>query len=99
MLKAHESGITHMQWFEKDRMLITSAKEKCIKVSLKTWKIPYKLFIFPSLIFLYIFKKFWKLPEEWRDSKVEREEERENEIRKETQNILKFQKKQQQERF
>lgn len=32
VLKAHESDITHMQWFEKDRMLITSAKEKCMKV-------------------------------------------------------------------
>lgn len=32
VLKAHESDITHMQWFEKDRILITSAKEKCIKV-------------------------------------------------------------------
>ena len=31
-LKAHESDITHMQWFEKDRLMITSAKEKCIKV-------------------------------------------------------------------
>ena len=32
VLKAHESDITHMQWFEKDRLMITSAKEKCIKV-------------------------------------------------------------------
>lgn len=32
VLKAHECDITHMQWFEKDRLLMTSAKEKCIKV-------------------------------------------------------------------
>jgi len=38
--------------------------------------------------------EIWKLPEEWRDKNLEREEERETEIRKETQNILNFQKKQ-----
>ena len=35
------------------------------------------------------------MPEEWRDKNLERKEERETEIRKETQNILNFQKKQQ----
>jgi len=38
--------------------------------------------------------EIWQLPEVWRDKNLEREEERETEIRKETQNILNFQKKQ-----
>ena len=61
-----------MAWLEKSDVLITASKDKRIKV---------------LFIVILVNVKYWKLPLEWRDSKLEAEEEKEATIKMETHKI------------
>ncbi|CAD8199045.1 unnamed protein product [Paramecium pentaurelia] len=61
VIKAHNTDITKLQWYEDKHMLVTSGKEKSLK--------------------------FWQLPKEWRDKKIEQQEEQEYEQMKKQENI------------
>ena len=76
-MKAHEGGITKLQWMENERILISAGKDK--KLSVK------KIFNKKILI-----KQFYQIPKEWRDKKVDAELYREEKMRRQKENLEKF---------
>ena len=73
----HKSAITQMYYEEDSRILITASKDKSVKVKLRILRI--------KTI------QIWKLPERWISEDVQKFEESEIKIQKDTAAMLKIQ--------
>lgn len=72
-----------MYYEEESRILITASKDKTVKVN-----------ILITLTFIFLNQQIWKLPERWISEDVQKFEETEIKIQKDTAAMLKIQRQQ-----